>query len=208
MRKLRLTSAFILLLCLFIFYIPALPAYNEGPKAELPVLVTACGQCPDDALIKVILMRAKFDHKPKAYEVNSLAAPEDLIKMKEAGTPYKTIIIVMGSSLKGMGAAGISMDDELARTASLIEEAKKQSITLIGAHIGGMKRRAQGAAVGDNTDELSIDAVAPLSDILLIRKDGDSDSRFTTIANAKNIPMIVIEKNLDLLEEVKKIFSK
>jgi hypothetical protein len=71
-----------------------------------------------------------------------------------------------------------------------------------------MKRRSQGAAVGDNTDEMSIDTVAPNSNILLIRKEGDSDSRFTTIANAKNIPMIVVEKNLDLLEEMKKLFSK
>ena len=54
-------------------------------------------------------------------------------------------------------AAGISKDDEIDRTSKLIEEARSQGITIIGAHIGGIKNRAQGAAVGDNTDELSID---------------------------------------------------
>ena len=206
MRKLH--KMCIILLVITAFATSSLLANNEGPKAELPVLVASCGQSPGYSMLKVILMRAKLVHEPKAYEVNPLATAEDLIKMKEAGTPYKTLIIVMGASLKGMGAAGISIDDELARTTKLIEEAQKQDITLIGAHIEGMKRRAQGAATGDNTDEMSIDTVAPNSKILLIHKDGDSDSRFTTIANAKNIPMIVVEKNLDLLEEMKKLFSK
>jgi hypothetical protein len=183
-------------------------AENDGPKADLPVIVSSCGQSPGPALLKVLFMKMKLEHEPKAYEINPLATADDLIKMKEAGTPYKTLIIVMGASLKGMGAAGISIDDELVRTKKLIEEARNQSITLIGAHIEGMIRRSQGASAGDNTDELSIDAVAPASDFLIINKAGDEDGRFTTIANEKNIPMVSVEKNLELLEELKKIFTK
>jgi hypothetical protein len=70
---------------------------------------------------------------------------------------------VMGASLKGMGAAGISIDDELRRSAELIAEA---------------------------------------------RKEGNSDGRFTTISKAKNIPMIVVEKNFDLVTELGKLFGK
>jgi hypothetical protein len=183
-------------------------AENDSPKADLPVIVSSCGQSPGPALLKVLFMKMKLEHEPKAYEINPLATADDLIKMQEAGTPYKSLIIVMGASLKGMGAAGISIDDELVRTKKLIEEARNQGITLIGAHIEGMKRRAQGASVGDNTDELSIDAVAPVSDFLIINKAGDEDGRFTAIANEKNIPLISVEKNLELLEEMKKIFTK
>jgi len=93
------------------------------------------------------------------FEFNTLATVEDMVARKEAGDPFKSIIIVTGASLKGMGAAGISIEDELARTNKLIEEARKQGMTVIGAHIEGMDRRAQGAAPGDNSDELSIDAV-------------------------------------------------
>ncbi len=71
-----------------------------------------------------------------------------------------------------------------------------------------MKRRAQGAAVGDNTDELSIDAVAPKSDLLVIIKEGNADGRFTIIAEEKKIPMIEAEKTLDLLSEFKKLFTR
>lgn len=180
---------------------------GETPKAELPVLITSCGQSPGATMLKVIFIKMKLQHEPKAYETNMLATAEDLKEAKSAGAPYQTLIIVMGASLKGMGAAGISIDDELARTEKLIAEAKSQGIKIIGAHIEGMKRRAQGAAAGDNTDELSIDAIAPKSDLLVINKDGNADSRFTIIANEKNIPMIEVDKNLDLLQELKALFQ-
>jgi len=179
----------------------------EIPKADLPVLITSCGQSPGATMVKVIFMKMKLKSEPKPYEINELVTAEDLKAEQEAGSPYKSIIIVMGASLKGMGAAGISIDDELARTTKLIEEARRQGITIIGAHIEGMKRRAQGAAVGDNTDELSIDCVAPNSDLLIIIKEGNTDNRFTIIANAKNIPIIEVEKLLDLKTEFEKIFK-
>jgi hypothetical protein len=154
-------------------------------------------------MLKVILQKLGLK-----YELNSLATPADLKAKSEAGTPYKSLIIVMGASLKGMGAAGISIDDELKRSAELIDEARKEGIKIIGAHIEGMKRRSQGAAAGDTTDEQSIDAVAPNSDLLIINKEGDSDGRFTAISRARNIPIIVVEKNLDLLTELGKLFGK
>jgi hypothetical protein len=183
-------------------------AQETTARAELPVLLTSCGQSPDSSLLKAIFMRAKLEHPTPAYELILEATPEDLKAASDAGRPFKSIMIIMGASLKGMGAAGISIDDELERTAELIEAARSQGISLIGVHIGGMKRRAQGADPGDNTDELSIDAVAPNSDFLIVNKDGNSDSRFTVIANEKDIALLTVEKNLDLLEVVKEIYGQ
>ncbi|MCJ7580397.1 MAG: DUF6305 family protein, partial [Candidatus Aminicenantes bacterium] len=171
----------------------------ELPKTEIPVLITSCGQSSGPNMIKVLFMRLKLQAEPPSYEMNTLATAEELRKAKEDGAPFKSIIIVMGASLKGMGAAGIDIEDEIERTSLLMQEARKQGITIIGAHITGLKNRAQGAAPGDNTDELSIDAVAPESDLLLINKEGNEDSRFTIISEEKNIPMIQVEKNLELL---------
>lgn len=179
----------------------------ELPKTEIPVLITSCGQCAGTNMIKVLFMRLKLQAEPPAYEMNTLATAKDLRKAKEDGIPFKSVIIVMGASLKGMGAAGIDIEDEVERASQLIQEARTQGITIIGAHITGMKNRAQGAAPGDNTDELSIDAVAPESDLLLINKGGNEDSRFTVISQEKNIPMIQVEKNLELLEKLKELFS-
>lgn len=171
---------------------------QTAPKADAPVLVTSCGQSPGPLKLTVFLKRLGI-----AYEYKSDATTADL-----AGKKFKTIIIVTGASLKGMGAAGVSMKDELARTDALVAEAKKLGVPLIGAHIEGMARRSQGASAGDNSDEQSIDAVCPRAQILLVRKDGDEDGRFTAIAKKSNIPMLGFEKNLDVEGVLKSLFVK
>ncbi len=82
------------------------------------------------------------------------------------------------------------------------------SLMLIGSHVEGMERRAQGAAPGDNSDELSIDAVCPKSALLIVRKDGDEDGRFTTISKAGKIPLILFEKYLELKDVLKNVYGK
>jgi len=173
------------------------------PKAELPVLVTSCGQSIGPTTIKVVLQRLKLP-----FDMDPLATPETLQAKAKAGTPYKSLIITMGASLKGMGAAGIAIEDELERAAALIAAARKLGVKVIGAHIEGMKRRSQGAAAGDTTDEQSIDAVAPNSDILVVLKEGNADGRFTAIAQAKKIPLIEFEKTVDLIPTLEKLFAK
>lgn len=206
MTKKSYTIFILTLVCGFIGLYSSIQA--ELPKTELPVLITSCGQSPGANMIKVLFMRLKLQAEPKAYEMNTLATAENLAAAQQAGTPYKSIIIVMGASLKGMGAAGISIDDEIDRATQLIDEAQRQGLTIIGAHIEGKKRRAQGAAPGDNTDELSIDAIAPNSDLLIINKEGNEDNRFSILSDENNIPMIQVEKNLELLEKLKELFGQ
>ncbi len=209
MRKIHTLSAMFLALFLLTIFLPPLSySRSELPPTDFPVLVTSCGQSPGPVRIKAIFKRMKLEPSPETYMIVDQATAEDLRIVKETGSPYKTIIIVMGSSLKAMGAAGISIDDEIDRTSKLIAEARRQKITIIGAHIEGMARRAQGAAVGDNTDELSIDAVGPNSDLLIITKDGNTDGRFTIISKDKGIPMIEADKMLDLIPEFEKLFKK
>lgn len=208
MIRLKIQMRFFLFAVALIGFCTLAAQETETLRADLPVMITSCGQSPGATMLKVIFMKLKLQHEPKAYTINTTATAEDLKQTKEEHDSFKSLIIVMGASLKGMGAAGISIDDELDRVAKLIAEARALGITIIGAHIEGMKRRAQGADPGDNTDELSIDTVAPNADILIVRKDGDADGRFTTIAQDGNIPMVVVEKNLDLFAEMKKIFTK
>jgi hypothetical protein len=189
------------------FVVALLPvsAAGQAPaaKAELPVLVTSCGQSTGPSTIKVVLQRLKL-----AFDYEPLAPPEMLQAKAKAGTPYKSIIITMGASLKGMGAAGIAIEEELDRAAALIAEARKLGIKVIGAHVEGLKRRAQGAAAGDTTDEQTIDAVAPQSAILVVLKEGNADGRFTVISQAKGIPLVEYEKTLDLIPALEKLFAK
>jgi hypothetical protein len=172
-------------------------------KAEQPVMLTSCGQSPGPVRLRIFMQRLKLD-----FEYKEMATAKDLIDAKAAGKPFKSVIIVTGASLKGMGAAGVSVDDELKRTAELIAEARKQGMTIIGSHIEGMARRSAGASAGDNSDELSIDAVCPNSDMLIIKNEGDEDGRFTTISRNKNIPMYGFELNNDIVGVLEQIFIK
>jgi hypothetical protein len=173
-------------------------AQPAAPKAQAPVLVTSCGQSPGPLKLTVFLKKLGIE-----YDYKADATDKDLASKK-----YKTLIIVTGASLKGMGAAGVSMKDELTRTAALIDAAKKGGVLLVGAHIEGMARRSQGAEAGDNSDEQSIDAVCPRAQLLVIRKDGDEDGRFTAIAKKQNIPMIAFEKNLEIEGVLKSLFGR
>jgi hypothetical protein len=190
---------------LLIFIAGALFSFTAAvaQTASEPVLLTSCGQSPGPVRLRVFLQKLGI-----AFDYNLQAKADDLIAKKKEGKPYKSIIIVTGASLKGMGGAGVSMDDELSRTKALIAEAKKQGIKIIGSHIEGMARRSQGATAGDNSDELSIDAVCNVSDLLIVKKEGDIDGRFTTISKGKNIPIILFEMNTEIEGVLKKVYTK
>lgn len=199
MNKLNITLIGIFT-CLFLFIYPT-ESFTQ--TAEEPVALTSCGQSPGPVRLKIFMKRLNID-----YDYNLLITANDLVAAKKAGKPFKSLIIVTGASLKGMGAAGVSMDDELARTKGLLEEAKKQGIKVIGAHIEGMARRSQGAASGDSSDEQSIDAVCPNSAFMIVKKEGNKDGRFTTISKGKNIPLILFDMNAEIPDVLSKIFNK
>jgi len=186
----------VVLLSLLIF-----PQFVSAQVAGQPIMLTSCGQSPGPVRLKIFIQRLNL-----AFEYKEMATAKDLVDAKNAGKPFKSLIIVTGASLKGMGAAGVSVDDELRRTEALIAEAKKQGIKIIGSHIEGMARRSAEAAEGDNSDELSIDAVCPKSDLMIIKNEGNSDGRFTDISKAKNIPMYNFELNNDITGVLEKIF--
>jgi len=196
--------SFVLLLVVTIGLVlsPAL-AQKPAVRLEQPVLLTSCGQSPGPLKIKVFFGKLGIEH---VY--NLQASANDLVAKKKEGKPFKSLIVVVGASLKGMGAAKVSIEDEIDRIKKLIAEARKQGMKVVGAHVEGMERRAQGAAPGDNSDEQSIDAVCPQSDIMVVRKDGDEDKRFTTISTGKKIPLVLFEKNMELSDVLKNLYQK
>jgi hypothetical protein len=180
----------------------AITPISAQTTAELPVLITSIGQSPGPVYFRVFMNRLGYD-----FVFNSLATVEDMAAGHEDAGSFRSIIIVTGASGKGMGAAGISIEDELARADRLIAQARSLGLKIIGAHIEGMERRAQGAAPGDNTDELSIDAVCPNADMLLVMEEGNEDGRFSNIATDAGIPIVLFEKLTSLSDVLPTIFG-
>ena len=166
------------------------------PKVELPLVVTTCGQSPGALMVWVLCKQIKLP-----CDRADLLKAEGLKAKAEEGKPYKTLIITTGTSLKGMGAAGIDIYYELKRIKAIIEEAKKEGMLIIGAHIEGAARRV------DETDALSIASVIPESNLLLVREDSNEDGYFTKAAEEQGIPIITFKITIDLIDIFKQLFN-
>jgi len=221
MKKLKISGLAILISFMLFFVLSSqILAETEIPKAKLPVLTTSAGQSPDVTTVNIVLEEAgiKYDYcdVPNVEIVDAgvgLAGKEsgpgfhvevytDKEKFPE-GTPYKTVIIAIGASLKGMGASGLTVESEVSRLKKIIDNCKKKKIFIVAVHVGGTSKR--GAPGSDN--ERMIDAVAPFADYLIVTTDGNKDGRFDTIVKEKGIPLTQIEYALDLVEIFKKVFE-
>ena len=157
-------------------------------KFQGPVLVTSFGQSTDGSMIEQVMKRLKT----VAYTYNPTATSADL-------GGVKTVIIAVGNSTKGLGAAGISQDQETARAKEFMAAAKKAGVKVICCHIGGATRR------GALSDAFA-DMVLPLSSYILVKEDGNEDGKFTSFAAANNIPITLVYGSKDTVDAFKQIF--
>ena len=157
-------------------------------KFQGPVLVTSFGQSTDGSMIEQVMKRLKT----VAYTYNPTATSADL-------GGVKTVVIAVGNSTKGLGAAGISQDQETARAKEFMTAAKKAGVKVICCHIGGATRR------GALSDAFA-DMVLPLSSYILVKEDGNEDGKFTSFAAANNIPITLVYGSKDTVDAFKQIF--
>ena len=138
--------------------------------AESPILVTSGGQSADYQMIATVMGKVGMD-----YTVNNLATSADL-------GAAKTLIVVVGGSSKGLGAAGIDADQELVRVGELIDGAKAAGLSVIAMHTGGEARR------GDLSDKF-ITPIFEKADYAIVVTSGDEDGLMSGICASKGIPM-------------------
>lgn len=147
-----------------------------------PYIVTSCGQSPGAVMVNMVAVQAG----KTSMNDNGLTA-----EALDVGD-YKTLIVTTGTSMKGMGAAGTDVDAEIERCVALINKAKEEGMTIVGAHVEGMARRA------DSSDTASIEAVMELADQILVIDESDSDSYFTDYAKEHNKPLIKVKDALSI----------
>lgn len=142
--------------------------------AEGPILLTSGGQSADYAMIGAIL-----DNLGMEYTSAATATSADL-------GSNKTLIVGVGGSSKGLGAAGIDADGELARLNELLSAAKDAGVTIIAMHTGGSARR------GDLSDKF-IEPVFQYADYAIVVASGDEDGLMEGICAENGIPMDKID---------------
>lgn len=140
--------------------------YNlKAPIATKPAFLTSVGQSADVEMVKVLMDRAGIPYKA------DVKAPASAL----AASGAKTLVLAIGGSTKGLGAAGISPDAELARSKAVIAEAKKLGMKIIGLHVGGEARR------GELSDKF-ITASVPSCDYVIVVAEGNGDGLFNKLA--------------------------
>lgn len=165
-----------------------LMAQTDIPRFQPPALITSAGQNAEVQMVAVLAKRANLDH-----QLNKMATAQDLAN-------FKTLILVLGASLKGLGAAGLDMNKEMERIKGLVGAAQQRNMPILCLHLGGEERR------GAQSDEF-IKAFLPMAQMAIVVKSGNKDGLFTRLCQEKNIPLIEIEKITEALEPLKKAFS-
>ena len=155
-----------------------------------PGLITSVGQSSDIAIIKALLnTKLKL-----GLDVNPVAKPSDF-----AGA--KTLVIVIGASTKGLGAAGIDMDQEMNRTKTLLKTAREQGVRILAMHVGGEARR------GKSTNDL-IELVVPESQHVVVVSTGNKDKFFNTLSAKGGIALTEVPSLAAAGDAVKSLFKE
>jgi hypothetical protein len=158
-------------------------------KFEQPVLITSAGQSADVTIAGMLFKKASV--QAKAVPLAKTADLEGI----------KTLVMVAGFSSKGLGAAGISREQEMTRVQSILQTAKEKKLKVMMLHIGGKARRG---SQSDDFNKLASEA----SSYLLVVKQGDEDKFFTKIAAEKKIAIDLVDKIADAVQPVAKAFEK
>lgn len=177
-----------MLCCLSFLPVPIFLQSENSPNFHQPVLITSAGQSAEVQMASVLAKRAELD-----FALSKMAAAEDL-------EGKKTVCLVIGVSLKGLGAAGLDMTQEKARVISLLEAAKKKSIPVLCLHLGGEQRRGQ-------QSDTMIKECLPYAQMAIVVKSGNQDALFNSICDAEGIPLIEVERTVDVLEPLKEAFN-
>ncbi len=157
--------------------------------AKQPLLITAAGQSQDVTMVKILAQKAGLK-----FTFEKIAKADQL-------KDHATLVLVTGGSTKGLGAANIDKDQELARVNSLVKAAREAKMNIITMHVGGASRR------GKLSDEFN-KMTAENADCLVIVKTGDEDQLFSKIAEGKKIPIFLIDKIIEAGDILKEIFAE
>lgn len=151
------------------------------PAFSQPFFVTSFGQSTDAAMLQTVMKRIKA-----SYVYEPTATAEDL---DGAGT----VVIAVGASSKGLGAAGISESDERSRAEKVMAKLKQDGTPVIFVHIGGQTRR------GAFSDELA-KMVMDQASYLVVKEDANWDGMFTDYAAASGKPLTLIFATRDTIQ--------
>ncbi len=202
MRKVMTTIVCIaLMLC---FAVPAFAAVSgdEVKTYGTPFLITNAGQGPGGKMARLLVSQTGTLTLDTDYFYDSEPGVEGHGTLDDMD--YSCLVVVIGSTDKGLGASGITIEDELARLETMVAHAKEIELPIVAVLLEKDKR----SDIPTNANERCIDAICPNAEWMVVVADGNTDGRFDALKEEYGIPLTVIDTTLDFTELAKQAFIK
>ncbi len=171
------------------------------------VYLTTLGQSDIDTVINIIEATSEsipvneIDQGSDAV-VNAVSRKNDLTasEVDKNGDEKPIVLLVTGSSGKGLGAAGTNWEAEKTRGEAFALAADSNQMILIVLHVGGEARR------GTTTDPI-LDAVCPSARLMLVVEGGNFDNYFTDSAEEYNVTLHLYSRQAKMVSAFKTLFD-
>jgi hypothetical protein len=169
----------------------ALKDPGDDLRLEGPFLVTSGGQSPGALQFTVIAKMVNIDY-----------TFERLVKVGEVDiSKFKTFVVVVGASGKGLGAAGIDIDVEINRVVELAKLAKANDLKIVICNLEGVSRR------GVSSDRI-VTALAPFASVYFIKTDANEDGFFTELSKEAGVPLATFDVTVGLKDVLAEFVEK
>lgn len=199
---------FALSVVLVVMMLALVPAYLFAEVTGVPIqqydcpfLLTAAGQGPGSKQLRLLINLSKAFVLGDDFYLEDEPLPRlDEIKSGK----YEVVVAVIGTTDKGLGASGITIEDEIDNLEEVIALCQEMNIPIIAVHIEQDKR----STIPTNGNERIIDLVCPVSEWMIVLRASNSDGRFDAISAEYGIPLTIVDSALEFSQLCQQIFVK
>ena len=223
--KMKKILSFVLMMCVLMtipMFAFAAVSGDEPLTIGTPFMITNAGQGPGGKMGRLLVSRAGtltededfyYVDVPYAADVDARDYSAPVIRCAQYlfGTKaikfYQAafaIVIVIGSTDKGLGATGITIDQEIARVDEVVARANEKGIPVIAVMLEKDKR----SDVKTNSNERCIDAVCPHASWMIVTADVNTDGRYDAFKAENGTPLTILDSSMDFISLVQQAFVK
>ena len=194
--------SFVLMMCVLMtvpMFAFAAVSGDEPLTIGTPFMITNAGQGPGGKMGRLLVSRAGTLTEDEDFYYVDVPYAADV-----DARDYSAIVIVIGSTDKGLGATGITIDQEIARVDEVVARANEKGIPVIAVMLEKDKR----SDVKTNANERCIDAVCPHASWMIVTADVNTDGRYDAFKAENGTPLTILDSSMDFISLVQQAFVK
>ena len=176
--------SFVLMMCVLMtipMFAFAAVSGDEPLTIGTPFMITNAGQGPGGKMGRLLVSRAGTLTEDEDFYYVDVPYAADV-----DARDYSAIVIVIGSTDKGLGATGITIVPVIA---VMLEKDKRSDVKT-------------------NSNERCIDAVCPHASWMIVTADVNTDGRYDAFKAENGTPLTILDSSMDFISLVQQAFVK